>query len=312
MTPEPPASDEPAAPIPRVERRSTLDVSPSRDISGDSPSTVEAVQTVDSPSDWRRILLPFTILIVAAILAGVAVVMILGRSSHRRRVVTVIRPGVGSARTSTTVSNARPQPSTTLVTSTVTTTTRAEQPTPTVSQCGVDASGAVGTLRFNTATESDVVRIWGQPQFQGQTTPPASGYSVGTILGYGCGSENRRDNTPGLIDVGPSTHGRVGCGDLFYLNSVTGRLVGFQSADARVHTTHGTSPGMPQAEANRREGVTATIGCIGGIGETSAAAALELDNRGGVPDTGGVNLTTGVVAIISLEAKRNAVGIQFC
>ncbi len=264
----------------------------------------------------RRVpVLPILVLCAAVGFAGVAAVMALSSGGSPRRKATHVTnaraqrsTGGGTQSHSTAAATTTAAP----ISSRPATSPPTRSATPTVGRYLASAAGAIGNLVLNRATEAEVVGIWGEPNFRGTWNSPGPSFDSGLVLGYTCSTTGGSSTSPGTVSVTTANGITTGCADVFYINDRTLRLAAFRSADPRIHTRAGTHPGMSQSVASELEGQTATIGCMPGIYEPTPTADLVLLNTGGQSNPGSTIIDTGTVAMLELEARRNAVGILFC
>ena len=126
----------------------------------------------------------------------------------------------------------------------------------------VTALGQMRPLQLGASYEADVRDAFGTPDATATGTFEVPNRPDYKALGYECSNQSALDLTP--LHVQPQTAGPY-CRTVFYLNTTTERLAGFRTTSTVFHTEHGTTVGMTESEAQRREGRPAIAGCFGGI-----------------------------------------------
>jgi len=112
----------------------------------------------------------------------------------------------------------------------------------------VTPDGRIGALRIDVSTAADVVRFAGQPD---DTVTRRTGWPDVPpyhALGYGCSHEKKPKYDP-AAPLAP----HVVCQSVYYINARTRRLAAFWSDSPSFQTVRGTTPGMKQPAADRRE-----------------------------------------------------------
>jgi hypothetical protein len=115
----------------------------------------------------------------------------------------------------------------------------------------VTAGASIGTLAIDRSTASDIVAFAGTPDMKISGKLSWPGVPRYRAFGYGC-SQPR----PKHAWFPPLSKTAVFCHTVYYVSEETRRLAGFWTDSASFQTAAGTTPGMAQAEANRREGKT--------------------------------------------------------
>ena len=172
----------------------------------------------------------------------------------------------------------------------------------------ISLSGRVGKLHFGFSTERDVIRAIGAPQHTAEDNFHLGAYTPEyRALGYQCGraAPYRRRLT---------YYGHHGpyCRTIYYVNLESGVLGSFWTTSHIYRTAHGTTIGMGQRDASRREHKPATGGCFDGISERSRAIALEIEIVGSHYQRRTGHIVGGYVYSFSIDSRSEGLGLLFC
>jgi hypothetical protein len=267
-----------------------LDLRSQRD---DSTETVSAVRhRADRQRVRRRIVAGACA--IAAVAAAVLLVVGLDRGGDGVRTIvpsnTTQKPAGTTSSPSSSSSSTAPSSTTTL-----------PRPQPKIA---VVTAESVGSLRFGIATAADVRSKVGTPDADvrgsfGMSTVP--GYQA---LGYGC-SSTKRDHGVHIGAYGPDTPPY--CRTVYFINVDTRTLAGFLTTASGYATAQGTTVGMTDAAAARREGRPAIGGCFTGIqiGNATPSGQARMFVFVGVHPNDQV---TGIAA----DNPANSIGSLFC
>ena len=107
--------------------------------------------------------------------------------------------------------------------------------------------------------------------------------------------------TVGRLDPGGYRRAGVACETIYFFNGQTNTLGGFWTGSPTFRTPNGTTVGMTQAEANRRERRQGSAGCESGIGKTAGRNYMLLANIGGHIKPGSSLLEGGNVYSLAVE-----------
>ena len=164
--------------------------------------------------------------------------------------------------------------------------------------------GQIGPLQLGVSTEADVVANVGTPD---ATATGNFGVSFPNYLalGYDCSV------IPGAVPlvVQPLVEAPY-CGTVYYLNTKTQTLAGFNTISNRYTTAEGTRVGMSSTEAASREGQTARTGCL--------PLNIRLGNNegyAGPPTSVEINIFMSAhdtVSQLTADNVANQVGVLFC
>jgi hypothetical protein len=154
----------------------------------------------------------------------------------------------------------------------------------------ISRSGAIGPLKLNVSSASQIVQRWGQPAYQ-----TSGNYE---LLGYGC---RRRP-------------AYTACAINFYVSETTNRLESFTTTSPRFLLFGGVHVGMSADLASRREHQPNVSGCGQLIAVFTPRLGVDINTRGGTthPRKNGIYVSGARVASIAIDYKRYGVGVLFC
>jgi hypothetical protein len=148
--------------------------------------------------------------------------------------------------------------------------------------------GGVDGLRFGTATEADIVGVFGNPakRFEGSFSAPGRPDYI--ALSYDC---------PGPLGSGEF------CTTTFFINKTTSTFEAFLTSSTQYETGEGATVGMSAQQASTLEDVSIQDGCRSDVGPIEYLARMYLDLS--APGA-------GQVSDIAMESLKNDVGLLFC
>lgn len=231
---------------------------------------------------------------IAAVAAAVLLVVGLDGGGDTVRTIvpsnTTQKPAGTTSSSSSSSSSTAPSSTTTL-----------PRPQPTIR---VVTAEAVGSLQFGVATAPDVRSNVGVPDADVRGSFGVSSLPAYEALGYRC-SSTRSDHGVHIGAYGSDTPPY--CRTVYFINVETQTLAGFLTTAPGYATAQGTTVGMSEAAARRREGRPAIAGCFTGI-KIGSAAPSGFDRMfvfvGARPD----DLVTGIAA----DNPPNSIGNLFC
>ncbi len=234
---------------------------------------------------------------LAAAVVAAAFVLLVQLPNHDNGISTIdSRHPSASTRPSTTTTT-----TTTPVSSTTSTTTSTTIPNRVPVVVTADA---VGPVRFGVATEADVRAAVGPPDATIQGSFGVAGVPDYRALGYGCANAKRSDR----IRIGPyGVDAPPYCQTVYYVNTATATLAGFETKTTGYTTAHGTTVGTTGPGAASRESHPVVGGCFTGI-QIGAAAPSGQAEMFVFVGTG----PSAVVSAIAVDHPANSVGALFC
>jgi len=171
----------------------------------------------------------------------------------------------------------------------------------------VTTTGKVGPLQLGTSTAADVRTAAGVPDATTTGTFGIPSFPDYDALGFDCAGQQTADRIP--LHVQPQLAGPF-CRTIFYVNTATNTLAGFETTSDHYATAQGTTVGMTTAEAERRESQT-----------VQPAACRPSGMSFGAPDNpqspGAIILEMGtsptdLVTKLTSEDDQIQVGVEFC
>ena len=264
-----------------------LDLRSQRD---DSTETVIAVDRSADRQRARRLLVGACA--IAAVAAAVLLVVGLDRGGDSVR--TIVPSNTTQKPAATTSSSS----------STSTSTSPTTTPVPPKPKIAVVTAESVGSLRFGIATAADVRSTVGSPDADVRGSFGVSSLPAYQALGYRC-SSTKSANAVHIGAYGSDTPPY--CRTVYFINVDTHTLAGFVTTESGYATAQGTTVGMTEADARRREGRPSVAGCFTGIQIGSAAPsgfARMFVFVGVHPND--------VVTGIEVDNPANSIGSLFC
>jgi hypothetical protein len=183
--------------------------------------------------------------------------------------------------------------------STTSTTTLPVQPTNMI----VTAE-SVGPLRFGSATAADVRSKVGTPDAEVRGSFGVSTLPDYEALGYRC-SSTKSDQRVHIGAYGSDTPPY--CSTVYFINVDTQTLAGFLTTASDDATARGTTVGMTEADAQRREGGPSIAGCFTGI-RIGSATPTGFDRMFVFVGVHPNDQVTG----IAVDDPSNSIGNLFC
>jgi hypothetical protein len=176
----------------------------------------------------------------------------------------------------------------------------------------ISVRGFVGPLRLDWATEADIRRFAGRPDYRGigAFRPLATDLPRFVALGYDCRHVKGGDiPTTRAGPGGQAAWGHVDCVTVYFINRRTNALAFFFSRSPGFETALGTHPGIRWSRV-KEQGHT-YVNCDG-LFVTGSRATLTLGNVGGKEPGGDPRppITGGRVFSLELESTRHPVSFQ--
>ena len=169
----------------------------------------------------------------------------------------------------------------------------------------VSPEGRIGRLRVDVSTGADTRRLAGAPNLigEGATSRGSSEPPRYDILGYECA---RSPVKGGGLDPGGGMPAHLFCRTVYFINTKTGKLVGFWTDSRKFRTAKGSRPGMRESVVDRLEQDHPYIHALTGFERRTRAATLFVENAGCKP---GPNLNAspclgGRVRALILEGRH--------
>lgn len=188
---------------------------------------------------------------MAAVVAAVFLIVGLDRGGNT---VRTINPSNTTQKTVGTTSSTSSSSSTS--------TSSTTKPVPPPPKINVVTADSVGSLRFGVATAADVRAQLGPPDADVRGSFGVSSLPAYQALGYRC-SSTKSDHGVHIGAYASDTPPY--CRTVYFINVDTHTLAGFLTTTSGYATAQGTTVGMTEAAAQRREGRPAIGGCFTGI-----------------------------------------------
>jgi hypothetical protein len=171
----------------------------------------------------------------------------------------------------------------------------------------VTTTGKVGPLQFGTSTDADVRAAAGTPDATTVGTFGITSFPDYGALGYDCSDKQAPNRIP--LHVQPEVTGPF-CRTIFFFNTATQTLAGFETTTDAYQTENGTTAGMTTAEAEQRESQTVKPAACRSSG-INLGSPDDPQNPGAIILEMGTN-STDLVTLLSAEDNQIEVGVQFC
>lgn len=235
---------------------------------------------------------------IAAVAAAVVLAFGLDRGGDGVR--TIVPSNTTGKPAGTTSSSTSSSTSTSTSTSSSSTTTL-PRPQPTIK---VVTAESVGSLRFGVATAADVRKDGGAPDADVRGSFGVSTLPAYEALGYRC-SSTKSDHGVHIGAYGSDTPPY--CRTVYFINVTTETLAGFLTTASGYATAQGTTVGVTEAGAQRREGRPSIAGCFTGI-QIGSAAPSGFDRMFVFVGVHPNDLVTGIAA----DNSANSIGNLYC